>query len=554
MTNSIPQVPWPTNESIRTYAPASEERWRLKNRLMELKSEPVEIPAIIGGEEVRTNRTVEVRAPHDHNQVLAIAHMCGTEEVEHAIRTALAAREDWSRMDWEDRASIFLRAADLLAGSWRDTINGATMLGQSKNAYQAEIDSACELIDFWRFNVRFMQQIYQVQPYSPRGAWNRLQYRALEGFVFAVTPFNFTSIQGNLPTAPALMGNVVLWKPATSSLFSAYFTQRLLEAAGLPPGVVNLLPGHGPDVGDPVFASKHFAGLHFTGSTNTFRHMWRSIGQNIANYRGYPRIVGETGGKDFIIAHRSADPSAVATAIVRGGFEYQGQKCSAASRIYVPNSLWPVIRDEALAQLDEVRMGPVEDFTNFINAVIDRASFDKITDYIRAARADSHVDVLAGGDFSDEEGFFIEPTVLQVDDPLHKTMCEEIFGPVVSVFSYADARYDETLDLIDSTSPYALTGAVFADDRKAILSATNRLSDNAGNFYINDKPTGAVVGQQPFGGARGSGTNDKAGSIFNLVRWVSARAIKENFNPPRHFSYPFLEPDPEDLVHEEQES
>lgn len=516
--------------------------------------DPIEIPAIIGGEDVRTGRTVEISAPHRHSERLATAHLCKAQEVNLAIEAALEARGDWARMEWQDRAAVFLRAADLLAGPWRDTINGATMLGQSKNVFQAEIDAACEMIDFWRFNVRYMQQIYEEQPYSPPETWNRLQYRPLEGFIFAVTPFNFTSIQGNLPTAPALMGNVVLWKPATSALLSAYFTQRLLEAAGLPPGVVNLLPGHGPDVGDAVFASEHFAGLHFTGSTNTFRHMWRTIGTNVANYRGYPRIVGETGGKDFIIAHASADPSAVATAIVRGGFEYQGQKCSAASRIYAPQSLWPAIRNETLEQLQDVTIGPVEDFTNFMNAVIDRESFDKITSYIRGALADGDVEVLSGGGYSDEEGYFIEPTILQVGDPVHTTMCEEIFGPVVSIYVYEDSRYDETLDLIDSTSPYALTGSVFATDRKVIAETTDRLTDNAGNFYINDKPTGAVVGQQPFGGARGSGTNDKAGSILNLVRWISARAIKENFNPPVHFSYPFLRPDMEDLIHAEQES
>ncbi len=552
MTNSIPRVPQPVNEPIRSYAPGSNERRSLQKRLIELKSDHVEIPAIIGGEEIRTGEAIEVKTPHDHSVSLATAHLCGNDEVVRAVEAALAARRAWVRMDWQDRAAIFLRAADLLAGPWRDTINGATMLGQSKNAYQAEIDAACELIDFWRFNVWYMQQIYEEQPFSSEGTWNRLQYRPLEGFVFAVTPFNFTSIQGNLPTAPALVGNVALWKPATTSLYSAYFTYRLLEEAGLPPGVINLLPGHGPDVGDPVFASNHFAGLHFTGSTSTFRHMWKTIGANVADYRSYPRVVGETGGKDFIIAHASADPAQVATAIVRGGFEYQGQKCSAASRIYASRSLWPAIRDELLAQLQDVKMGPVEDFTNFMNAVIDRESYDKITGYIRQAESDEHAEVLWGGGYSDDVGFFIEPTVLLVDDPMHTTMCEEIFGPVVSIYVYEDARYEETLDLIDRTSPYALTGAVFAADRDVIVKTTDRLTDNAGNFYVNDKPTGAVVGQQPFGGARGSGTNDKAGSILNLVRWISARTIKENYNPPSHFSYSYLQPDAEDVMQAEE--
>ena len=554
MNNAIASIPTPLNEEILSYAPHSPERASLRRRLDELKTDVVEIPAFIGGREIRTGNTVEIRAPHDHGQILAVAHLCGEKEVGQAIEAALEARQEWSRMHWQDRAAVFLKAADLLAGPWRDTLNGSTMLGQSKNPYQAEIDAACEMIDFWRFNARYMEQIYQDQPSSPSGTWNRLQYRALEGFVFAVTPFNFTSIQGNLPTAPALMGNTVLWKPATTALYSAYFTYRLLEEAGLPPGVINMLPGHGPDVGNPVFASSHLAGLHFTGSTNTFRHMWRTIGKSIAGYRSYPRIVGETGGKDFIIAHPSADPLAVAAAVVRGSFEYQGQKCSAASRIYAPASLWDEIRDAMLEQLSAVKMGPVEDFSNFVNAVIDRPSYDKITGYIRDAAAGDDAEVLHGGGYSDEDGFFIEPTVLQVSNPRHVTMCEEIFGPVVSMYVYEDHQYDETLELIDTTSPYALTGAVFAQDRRVIARTTERLVDNAGNFYINDKPTGAVVGQQPFGGARGSGTNDKAGSFLNLVRWVSARSIKENFNPPRHFSYPFLDLEEErvDLVEEVQ--
>ena len=547
MINSIPEAPKPVNEPIRSYAPGSSERRSLQKRLADLKSDHVEIPAIIGGEEVRTGTKLRISAPHDHAQALATAHLCGRKEVERAIDAALNARAVWARMEWEDRASIFLKAAELLSSTWRDTLNAATMLGQSKNVHQAEIDAACEMIDFWRFNLHYMQRIYQEQPYSPEGVWNRLQYRPLEGFVFAVTPFNFTSIQGNLPTAPALMGNTVIWKPSSTSLYSAYFTQRLLEDAGLPPGVINLLPGHGPDVGDPVFASKDFAGLHFTGSTRTFQSMWKTIGTGIADYRSYPRIVGETGGKDFILAHSTADPLAVATAIVRGGFEYQGQKCSAVSRVYAPRSLWSEIQDELLEQLQTITMGPVDDFSHFMNAVIDRRSFENIKAYIQQAENDEGTEILHGGGYSDEPGFFIEPTVLRVDDPTYTTMCEEIFGPVVSVYVYDDNRYEETLDLIDSTSPYALTGALFALDRRVIAMTTDRLMDNAGNFYINDKPTGAVVGQQPFGGARGSGTNDKAGSNLNLLRWVSARSIKENMDPARHFSYPFLRPDSGDV-------
>ncbi len=548
MTNSIPQLPELANEEVRSYAPGSSERRTIQERLAELKAEHLEIPAIIGGKDIRTGETTPINAPHDHSQTLATAHLCGEKEVAQAIDAALSARHEWARMNWEDRAAIFLKAADLLAGPWRDTLNGASMLGQSKNVFQAEIDAACEMIDFWRFNVHYMRRIYEEQPRSSKGVWNRVQYRPLEGVVFAVTPFNFTSIQGNLPTAPALMGNTVIWKPSTTSVYSAYFTQRLLEAAGLPPGVINMLPGHGPDVGDPMFRSKHLAGLHFTGSTNTFRHMWKTIGDNVANYRSYPRVVGETGGKGFIIAHPSADSTAVATAIIRGGFEYQGQKCSAASRAYAPRSLWNEIRDELLAQAQELTMGPVEDFSNFMNAVIDRKSYDKITGYISRSVEDDDVDILHGGGYSDETGYFIEPTILVVNDPRHVTLCEEIFGPVVSVYVYDDARYDEMLDNLDTASPYALTGAVFARDRKIIAKTSDRLMDNAGNFYINDKPTGAVVGQQPFGGARGSGTNDKAGSYLNLVRWVSARAIKETMDPDRHFTYPFLQPDTEDIT------
>lgn len=541
MSTTLVSVPTPSNEPVRAYAPGSEERDRILRRLKSMKADPVEIPAFIGGRPVRTGRTVDVTAPHDHSQVLATAHLSGAREVAQAIDRALEARRSWARMAWEDRAAVFLKAADLLSGSqWRDTLNASTMLGQSKNVYQAEIDSACELIDFWRFNASYAEELYEQQPFSPPGTWNRMQYRALEGFVFAVTPFNFTSIQGNLPTAPALMGNTVIWKPATTSLLSAYYIYRLLEEAGLPPGVINMLPGHGPDVGDPVLASKHLGGLHFTGSTGTFQHMWKTIGSNIDGYRTYPRIVGETGGKDFIVADATADPKAVATAIVRGSFEYQGQKCSAASRAYLPRSTWPEIKRSLTLQLEDVRMGPVEDFGNFINAVIDRSAFNRITGHIDEALESDDVDIVHGGTYDDTEGFYIRPTVLQVDDPKHRTMREELFGPVVTIYVYEDDQYGETLDLLDATSPYALTGAVFSSDRGVIRRTMDRLMDNAGNFYINDKPTGAVVGQQPFGGARGSGTNDKAGSPLNLMRWISARSIKENFDPPRHFAYPFL--------------
>jgi 1-pyrroline-5-carboxylate dehydrogenase len=539
MNNSLAPVPPAVNEPVLSYAPGSPERASLKKKLASLKSNEVDVPVFIGGREVRTGDTEAIRPPHETSHTLGHVHQCGEEDIQQAIQAALDARHDWARMHWTDRAAIFLKAAELLAGPWRDTLNGATMLGQSKNAYQAEIDAACELIDFLRFNVQYMQEIYENQPASSRGIWNRLQYRPLEGFVFAVTPFNFTAIAGNLPTAPALMGNTVVWKPATSAIYSAYYLYRLLEAAGLPPGVINLVPGHGPPIGKHVFAHPQLSGLHFTGSTGTFQHMWRTIGGNIASYRSYPRIVGETGGKDFILAHPSADVTAVATAIVRGAFEYQGQKCSAASRVYIPRSIWPDVERELLGQLEEVEMGTVEDFSNFVNAVIDRPAYDSITGYIDQARRDG-VTVLAGGDYSDEEGFFIEPTVLLTEDPLYRTMCEEIFGPVVSLYVFDDARWDDTLKLLDESSPYALTGAVFAQDRRALAETTERLRDNAGNFYLNDKPTGAVVKQQPFGGARASGTNDKAGSYLNLLRWTSARSIKENFNPPHHFSYPFL--------------
>ncbi len=541
--NAVLQVPFPINEPVRTYEPGTPERSSLQKKLHALKADLIEIPAFIGGKEVRTGEMEDIVAPHEHAHVLARMHKCGSKEAEMAINACRQASGFWSQMHWTERAAIFLRAAELLSGSWRDTLNAATMLGQSKNAHQAEIDAACELIDFLRFNAYYMQQIYENQPQSPKGVWNQLQYRHLEGFVLAVTPFNFTAIQGNLPTAPAMMGNTVIWKPSSTAIFSAYFFYKLLEEAGLPPGVINLLPGDGPPIGNPLMASEHFAGLHFTGSTTTFRSMWRTIGQNVDRYRSYPRIVGETGGKDFIVIHPSANIEYLSTAVIRGGFEFQGQKCSAASRIYVAKSLWVDLKTQLLEQVATLKMGPVEDFGNFVNAVIDRRAFSKITGYIDAAEASEDAQIIAGGRYNDETGFFIDPTLIHTERPDFVTMEEEIFGPVVTLYVYDDSDYSRTLDLVDQTSPYALTGAIFARDRSAIIEAKERLVHAAGNFYVNDKPTGSIVGQQPFGGGRASGTNDKAGSYLNLVRWVSTRTIKENFEPPTHFEYPSLSSD-----------
>ncbi len=544
MLNALTTPPPPVNEPVLSYAPGSPERARLQRRLAAMKGEgAVDIPAVIGGVRVETGRTVEVRAPHEHARLLGVGHLCGAPEVERAIAAARNAAHDWSRTPFDERAAIFLKAADLLAGPWRETINAATMLGQSKNAYQAEIDSACELIDFLRFNVAFAHRLYAEQPISSPGVWNRMEYRPLEGFVLAVTPFNFTAIAANLPAAPALMGNVVLWKPSSTQLLAAHHTTRLFEAAGLPPGVINLLPGDGADVGAPAIASEHFAGLHFTGSTGTFNRLWADIGAGIGRYRSYPRIVGETGGKDFIVMHASADPRAVATAIVRGAFEYQGQKCSAASRVYLPKSRRDAVMEHVGEMLGRVKMGPVEDFTNYVNAVIDRRSFDTITGYIERAKASRQAKVLFGGTHDAEVGYFIAPTVIEAASPGYETMCDELFGPVVTAHTYDDAKWEETLTIVDQTGPYALTGAIFSDDRAALARASDVLRDAAGNVYFNDKPTGAVVGQQPFGGARGSGTNDKAGSMWNLARWVSPRTIKETFSPPTDFPYPFLGPD-----------
>jgi 1-pyrroline-5-carboxylate dehydrogenase len=526
------------NEPVKAYAPGSPERAELKARLSAMAAERTEIPLVIGGRDVRTGKTVTAVMPHDHAHVLADCHQAGPDQVRAAIDAARAAAPEWASWPLADRAGVFLKAAELLATTWRATVNAATMLGQSKTAFQAEIDSACELVDFWRFNPQYAQELVSEQPLSDHATWNQLDYRPLEGFVYAVTPFNFTSIAGNLPTAPALMGNVVLWKPASAALPSAYQIMRLLEAAGLPPGVVNFVPGDARTVSEAALSHRDLAGVHFTGSTGVFNEMWKTIGGGMAGYRSYPRIVGETGGKDFIVAHASADPQALAVAIVRGGFEYQGQKCSAVSRVYVPRSLWPDVKDRCAAMVREIRMGDVQDFRNFMGAVIDRRAFEKHEAYLEDARR--HAKVVVGGGTKGDRGFFVEPTLVETDDPGYRLLQEEIFGPIVTVLPYDDAAWAETLRLVDRTSPYALTGAVFARDRAAVHAASRALRQAAGNFYVNDKPTGAVVGQQPFGGARASGTSDKAGSRLNLVRWTSARAIKENFNPPTDFRYPFM--------------
>ena len=540
MSLAIPKVPTPVNEPVKSYAPGSPERASLQARLAELSAARIDMPLVIDGKDVRTARLGQAVMPHRHAHVLGDFHQGGANEVRSAIDAALRAQHDWAALPWEARASVFLKAADLLAGPYRDTLNAATMLGQSKTCHQAEIDSACELIDFFRFNVAFYEQVLREQPQSGPGMWNRLEHRPLEGFVFAVSPFNFTSIAGNLPTAPALCGNTVVWKPASTSVYSAHFLMQLLREAGLPDGVINLVSGSGSDVGDPVLADPHLAGIHFTGSTRVFHQMWRTVGGNIDKYRGYPRLVGETGGKDFVIAHASADPVALATALVRGAFEYQGQKCSAASRAYIPSNLWPQVRDALADQVAGIRMGDVADFSNFMGAVIDASSFRTQKAAIDEAKSASDAEILVGGDCDDCEGWFVRPTVIVTTNPAYRTLCDELFGPVLTVHVYDERKWLETLDLVDSTSPYALTGAVFAQDRYAVEQALQRLRNAAGNFYINDKPTGAVVGQQPFGGARASGTNDKAGSILNLLRWISPRSIKETFVPARDYRYPFM--------------
>src|SRR5215831_9751517 len=520
------------NEPVRDYAPGSPERVELQRRLREMAGERLEIPCLIGGKEVRTGTTVPTVMPHRKDHVLGDVHQAGEAEVQAAIQAAGDAWQDWSRTPWEERAAVFLRAAELLAGPWRATLNAATMLGQSKTAHQAEIDAACELVDFFRFNVEFMTRIYEQQPLSSPGVWNRMEYRPLEGFVFAVTPFNFTAIAGNLTSSAALMGNVVLWKPASTAMLSAYYLMRMWQEAGLPDGVINMLPGSGAVIGDAALASRDLAGIHFTGSTPVFNGMWKTVGENAGRYRNYPRIVGETGGKDFIVAHPSAEVDRVAAAIVRGSFEYQGQKCSAASRVYAPANLWPALRERLAQEVATIKVGDISDFGNFMGAVIDSSSFATQREAIEEARSHAGTEVVAGGGYDDSRGYFVEPTVIETRDPAFRLLREELFGPVVTTYVYDEADWDGTLGLIDESSPYGLTGAVFAEDRAAIQEAKDRLRYAAGNFYVNDKPTGAVVGQQPFGGSRASGTNDKAGSMWNLIRWVSPRAIKETFIPP----------------------
>ncbi len=541
MSTGFFHIPVPKNEPVLSYAPGSKERAALKKALAEARATVLDIPMYIGAEEVRTDSKKKLSPPHDHQHVLGYFHEGDKSHVEQAINAALAAKELWANLSWENRASIFLKAADLLAGPYRYKINAATMLGQSKNAFQAEIDAACELIDFLRFNVHFMGEIYRDQPESSPGVWNRIEYRPLEGFVFALTPFNFTAIAGNLPTSAALMGNTVVWKPANTQIYAANVIMQVLKEAGLPAGVINLVYVTGPDAGEVIFNHRDFAGIHFTGSTGVFQGMWKTIGNNIHKYRSYPRIVGETGGKDFIMVHKSANAKEVSTAMARGAFEYQGQKCSAASRCYIPSNLWEDVKKYLIEDLKSFKMGPTEDFSNFINAVIDEKAFNSITGYIEQARQNPMNEIIAGGKYDKSKGYFIEPTVIVSKDASSLTMCEEIFGPVLTVYVYHEDNFEQTLELVDSTSPYALTGSIIAKDRYAVELATRKLVNAAGNFYINDKPTGAVVGQQPFGGARGSGTNDKAGAKVNLLRWVSMRTIKETFVTPTDYRYPFLD-------------
>lgn len=534
----VRRVPTPVNEPNKSYAPGSPERAELKARLKSMAGEKVDIPLIIGGKEIRTGDLHHAAMPHSHRHVLAEYHSARPEHVQQAIAASNDARREWSAWAWEDRAAVLLRAAELLATSWRATMNAATMLGQSKTVFQSEIDGACEMIDFWRFNAFFAQELYHEQPFSGPGVWNSMEYRNLEGFVYAVSPFNFTAIGGNLTTAPALMGNTIIWKPSHAAMLSSYYTYKVLEAAGLPPGVINFVPGDPGMITDGLLDSPDFGGIHFTGSTAVFNSMWKRVGENMGRYRMYPRLVGETGGKDFIVAHPSANPDEVAVAIARGGFEYQGQKCSAASRVYVAQSIWNEVRDKTIGIMRDFKQGDVRDFRNFVSAVIDKKAFTKISGYLDDAKKNAKV--LQGGTAKGEDGYFIEPTLIQTEDPGYRLLCEEIFGPVVTAYVYPDNKWVETLDVVDKTSPYALTGSIFAQDRGAIREALSGLRNAAGNFYINDKPTGAVVGQQPFGGARGSGTNDKAGSQLNLVRWISARTVKETLAPARDYKYPFM--------------
>ncbi len=540
MPKGIYNVPEPVNEPVLSYAPGSAERKALKDALAEARATTIDVPMYIGGERVSTEHKISMHPPHDHQHVLGHFHEGDAGHVEQAVNASLAAKPAWTGLAWEHRASIFLKAAELIAGPYRAKINAATMLGQSKSVYQAEIDAACELIDFLRFNVSYMTQIYKEQPQSAPGIWNRVEHRALEGFVFAITPFNFTAIAANLPAAAAMMGNTVVWKPAYSQVYSAQVIMEVFREAGLPDGVINLIFVDGPTAGKVIFEHPDFAGLHFTGSTGVFQNLWKTIGENIHRYKSYPRIVGETGGKDYIVAHKSADAKAVATAITRGAFEYQGQKCSAASRVYIPDNLWESVKTDVLKDLETIKMGATEDFGNFFNAVIDERAFDKIAGYIEKVKEDKLSEIIAGGGYDKSKGYFIEPTVVLTQDPKALTMCEEIFGPVVTIYVYHSENFEDTLTLVDSTSPYALTGAIFSQDRYAIDLAAKRLVHASGNFYINDKPTGAVVGQQPFGGGRASGTNDKAGSMLNLLRWVSPRTIKETFVPAKDYRYPFL--------------
>jgi 1-pyrroline-5-carboxylate dehydrogenase len=540
-THAIFRPPAPRNEPINDYAPGSPERERLQHRVQQMRDERIEIPLVIGGKDVTTGQLKQAVMPHDKQHVLADVHQGNAEHVQLAIDAAAKAWADWSRWPWEERAAVLLRAAELLSGPWRDTLNAATMLGQSKTAHQAEIDAACESIDFFRFNVDFMTRIYAEQPVSSPGVWNRMEYRPLEGFVFAVSPFNFTAIAANLTSSPALMGNAIVWKPASTAMLSAYYLMRLFQEAGLPDGVINLVYGSGANIGDAALASPHLAGIHFTGSTSVFNGMWRTVAANMDHYRNYPRIVGETGGKDFIVAHPSADVDALATAIIRGSFEYQGQKCSASSRVYAPSNLWPALRERLQAEVSTIAMGDVADFSNYMGAVIDSASFQTQADAIEEAKSNSQTDIVVGGGYDDSRGYFVEPTVIETRDPNFRTMRDELFGPVVTTYVYDENKWDDTLDLVDKTAPYGLTGAVFSEDRAAAAHAQDKLRYTAGNFYVNDKPTGAVVGQQPFGGARASGTNDKAGSMWNLIRWVSPRSLKETFTPPTSYRYPFMD-------------
>ena len=554
MASGFYNVPKAVNETVKSYAPGSSERKALIETYKKMFNQQVDIPFYIGGKEYRTGNTVDIHPPHDHKHCVGRYHTADKEHLELAVKKAAEARVKWAATSWEHRAAIFLKAAELLAGPFRYKMNAATMIAQSKNVYQAEIDSACELIDFLRFNVEFMTEIYSNQPQSSPGIWNRMEYRALEGFVYAITPFNFTAIAGNLPAAPALMGNVVIWKPASSQVYSAQVIMELFKAAGLPDGVINMVTGNSGMITDVLLNSPDFSGVHFTGSTPVFNSFWETIGKNVGNYRSYPRIVGETGGKDFIWAHASANAQEVATAISRGAFEYQGQKCSAASRAYLPKSLWPAIKEAVIKDVNSFKMGSPEDPTNFINAVIDNRAFKKLSGYLEQAKKDADAEIIVGGGFDDSVGYFIEPTIIVTTNPMYETMCTELFGPIITIYIYEDEKWLETLDLVDKTGEYALTGAIFSGDRYIIDIATNKLENAAGNFYINDKPTGAVVGQQPFGGARGSGTNDKAGSVWNLLRWVSNRTIKETFVPPTDYRYPFLQESTIETVEKEVES